>query len=121
MLGAQWRLVCDMPALSLEPLAGILDLRPDAGEVGPAQRHQHLMAVQHGLQRDRHWSFRQRGHMSWLTGRCGRAQLHLDQLLRSPGNRRTQSMFTKLMWCLLIIAAIAMAVDDVVRRAATRL
>jgi hypothetical protein len=40
-----------MPALGLEPLAGILDLRLDAGEVHPAQGDQHLMAVQSGFQR----------------------------------------------------------------------
>ena len=51
MRGALWRVICGMPALGLEPLAGILDLRLDAGEVHTAQGDQHLMAMQSGFQR----------------------------------------------------------------------
>ena len=51
MLGALWRVVGGMPALGLEPLASILDLRLDAGEVHTAQCDQHFMAVQSGFQR----------------------------------------------------------------------
>jgi hypothetical protein len=50
--GALRRVVCGMPALGLKPLAGILDLRLNAGEVGAAQRDQDFMPVQAGLERD---------------------------------------------------------------------
>ena len=59
VLGALWRVVCGMPALGLEPLAGILDLRLDAGEVHTAQGDQHLMSVQRGFERDAHRCLRQ--------------------------------------------------------------
>src|SRR5262249_36337268 len=67
VLGALRRGVCGMPALGLEPLAGILDLRLDAGEVHTAQGDQHLMPVQGGFERDAHrglWQWRRRSF--WL-------------------------------------------------------
>src|SRR6516165_6880467 len=58
MLGALRGGVCGMPALGLEPLAGILDLRLDAGEVHPAQGHHDFMAVHGCFQCYRHRSLR---------------------------------------------------------------
>jgi hypothetical protein len=59
-----------MPALGLEPLASILDLRLDAGEVRTAQGHQDFMAVEGGLQRDRDWRLGQwRGLQGLRAGR----------------------------------------------------
>ena len=51
MRGALGRVVGGMPALGLEPLAGILDLRSDAGEVGtplfssPSAMLQHVLRL----------------------------------------------------------------------------
>src|SRR5262245_28086427 len=71
MLGALWRVVCGMPALGLEPLAGILDLRLDAGEVHPAQGDQDFMAVQGGFQRDAHRCLWQGRRGSFCLRLCG--------------------------------------------------
>src|SRR4029453_15732606 len=98
MLGALGRVVCIMPALGLEPLACILDLRLDAGEVHPSQGDQHLMAVQGGFQRDRHRSLRQgRWRLRWGWWLClavgASAELLLHQssgsLLHASGDAVT--------------------------------
>ena len=98
VLGALWRGVCGMPALGLEPLAGILDLRLDAGEVHPAQGHHDFMAVQGGFERDAHrclgqWRrgcFRLRlcGCLSLAVGASAELLLHQSSgpLLHASGN-----------------------------------
>ena len=64
--------------LRLQPLAGLLHLCCDAGEVGAAQGDQHLMTVQGGFQGDRYRSLRQCcGGRCWLVlhwclGPCNR-------------------------------------------------
>src|SRR2546425_909280 len=99
MLRALRGIVCGMPALGLQPLAGILDLRLDAGEVHTAQRDEHLMPVQHGLQRDTDRCLRQGRRcgvrlrwLAWCLSVAVRAsaQLPLHQcsgpLLHASGN-----------------------------------
>src|SRR6266478_6853761 len=49
MLGALWRVVGGLTALDVKPLAGVFDLRLDAGEVDTAQRHHDLLPVDHAL------------------------------------------------------------------------
>src|SRR2546428_10615502 len=132
MLGALWRIVCGVSALGLQPLASILDLRLDAGEVHTAQGDEHLMSVQHGLQRDRHRSLWQWHcgcfwlRWSWLV-RClslavrGAFELRLEQLLCPSGNRRAQTMLAEVVRRLLIVAAVTVPVDDVVGRGAVAL
>jgi hypothetical protein len=121
-----------MPALGVEPLACILDLRLDAGEVHTAQGDQHLMAVQSGFQRDTHWCLWQwhRGRVwlrwcrlaGWLSlVGADPVKLGLGQLLRSSGNRRAQPMFAKIVGRLLIVAAVTVTIDDVVGRRAVAL
>src|SRR5690349_18967216 len=50
-----------------------------------------------------------------------RVQLGLGQLLRSPGNGCTEAMFTEVVRGLLIVAAIAVPVDNLVGRHAVAL
>src|SRR3989442_3333437 len=112
-------LVCGLPALGLEPLARILDLRLDAGEVHTAQGDEHLMPVQHGLERDRHRSLRQGRRECWLAGclsmAVGVSQLGLDELLCASGNRCAQAMLTEAVGRLGEVLTVAVAIDDVVR------
>src|SRR3989442_12532056 len=46
------------------------------------------------------------------------ARLRLEQLLCPPGNGRTEAMLAEVVRRLLIVAAVAVPVDDVVGRAA---
>src|SRR4029450_9466881 len=57
----------------------------------------------------------------WLCLAVGVSQLRRGQLLRAPGNRCTQAVLTELMWRLLIVATVAVTVDDVVGRRAVAL
>jgi hypothetical protein len=107
----------------------LFDLRLDAGEVHTAQGHHDFMAVQGGFERDAYRCLWQ-GHcgrfrLRWwrLAGRFSlaggwRVQVCLGQLLRSPGNSYAQTVLTELMWRLLIVATVALPVDDMVGRGA---
>jgi hypothetical protein len=84
-LGALCRWLCR--SLHLEPLGRLLDLRPDTGEVHPAQSHHDFMPVQGSLERDAHrclwqgrrgcvrlrWCWLLRQWLRWCWSRSGMA------------------------------------------------
>src|SRR5262245_11208844 len=89
------------------------------------------MAVEGGFQRDRHgrlweghrWSVR----LGWCRLRhrvrlaVGIGHFGLDQLLYTSGNSRAQPTLAEAMWRLGEVLTVAVAVDDVVGRAAVAL
>jgi len=101
MRGALRRGLGGVSPVGLEPLAGIFDLAPDAGEVHPAQGHQDFMAVQGGFERDAHRCLWQGRRGSFCLRLCGclslavgaSAALLLHQRLSPLIQARSNAMF----------------------------